>query len=531
MSERQVFRFLYLAWLVVAGMLWFAVSGRHPYLFYTQLRWICWTAFIFSAFVFIHSAVHYHRVYRSDPRSAKPPVTFQLVIAALFAAWAILFNPLIPFHFRRQTWGMLDVLCLGFIALLVLICWSYLELPDIFRRWFKWLAWLIVTGWVTYCTALEVIHLYGKYALATASTTATVYEMHEEEFDSETGPSGVKYWGAYKFPVDGKTYYGWTDRYDVGDKLMVRYNPANPDDNRDSTEGFLAAETESLIGYIVFGAALYCWLKWILKSEKTLPTGKPINWREVKFGNDEAQYGACLIRSRIRDYRSWSDRMVLKHGESVRENLSSIYSEAETRAAAVDAMEQESRELLGPSVWKPLENAAWSSDAVREHEMLPLRVAYNDLSTWHPERLKFVVEGIAVLSVNVILAEMKPLPEKIRDQCRNVTTQPQAVKAADEVESVLLSLGSNDPATSHEVFWATRAAANQMSWATVEASWGAIRAAWTLSELASAAAKAADVASKWGADPDDILHKVCHIWIEAARTWHRSETMLLAHGP
>lgn len=163
--------------------------------------------------------------------------------------------------------------------------------------------------------------------------------------------------------------------------------------------------------------------------------------------------------------------MALKCGEPVRENLSSIYSEAETRAAAVDAMEQESRELLGPSVWRSLENAAWSSDAVREDAMLPLRIAYNDLSNWRPERLKFVVDGIAVLSVNVILSEMKPLPEKIRNQCRNVTTQPQAVKAADEVESVLLSLGPNDPATSREIFWATRAAASQMSWAVVEASW------------------------------------------------------------
>ena len=41
MSEKQVFRILYIAWLVAAGMLWFAVAGAHPYLFYTQLRWIC----------------------------------------------------------------------------------------------------------------------------------------------------------------------------------------------------------------------------------------------------------------------------------------------------------------------------------------------------------------------------------------------------------------------------------------------------------------------------------------------------------
>jgi hypothetical protein len=268
MSERQVFRVLYIAWLAAAGMLGIAIAGKHPYLFYTQLRWICCTAFIFSAIVFIYSAVHYYRSYKNDPNAAGPPVTFQLVIAALFAAWAILFNPLIPFHFRRQTWWMLDALCLGFIALLALICWSYLELPDIFRRWVKWLAWLIITGFVAYDTAEHIIHLYGKYVLATASATATVYEKQEEDVDSELYGHGVKYTGVYKFLVDAKTYYGQTDKYDVGEKLVVRYNPANPDENRDSTEGFLVAETTSLFGIIVIVAALCYWLRWIIHKQK-----------------------------------------------------------------------------------------------------------------------------------------------------------------------------------------------------------------------------------------------------------------------
>jgi hypothetical protein len=49
---------------------------------------------------------------------------------------------------------------------------------------------------------------------------------------------------------------------------------------------------------------------------------------------------------------------------------------------------------LGPSVWKPLENAAWSSDAVREDMMLPLKIAYSDLSTWHPKRLGVTATGV-----------------------------------------------------------------------------------------------------------------------------------------
>ena len=109
-----------------------------------------------------------------------------------------------------------------------LICSSKLEPPTILRRWFKWLAWLVVTGLVVYYTAEQIIHLYGKYALATATTTATVYDMDEEEVESDTGQSGVRYTGVYRFVVGG-TYYGRTDNYDIDDKLMVRYNPANPD--------------------------------------------------------------------------------------------------------------------------------------------------------------------------------------------------------------------------------------------------------------------------------------------------------------
>jgi Family of unknown function (DUF6804) len=41
---------LYFAWLVAAVMLVFAVTGRHPYVFYTLLRWICCAVFVYSAF-------------------------------------------------------------------------------------------------------------------------------------------------------------------------------------------------------------------------------------------------------------------------------------------------------------------------------------------------------------------------------------------------------------------------------------------------------------------------------------------------
>lgn len=221
-NERRVFRVLYIAWIVAAGMLWLAVAGRHPYHFHAQLLWICCGAFVFSALAFIYSAVDCYRSCKGDPGGTAAPVAFHLVIAALFAAFAVLFNPLIPFHFRYESWLLLDRVSLGAVIFFAFICSAKLELSGFCTRWLRLLTWLTVTGFVTYYTAKDVIHLYGKYALATAITTAKVVVMEEEAFDFDAGPSGVRYTGVYRFTVNGKTYYGRTDESDIGDQLVVR---------------------------------------------------------------------------------------------------------------------------------------------------------------------------------------------------------------------------------------------------------------------------------------------------------------------
>jgi hypothetical protein len=123
---------------------------------------------------------------------------------------------------------------------------------------------------VAYYTADEGVRLYGKYALATATTTGTVFELDEESVDSETGQSGVRYTGVYRFQVNGKTYYGRTDQHDeAGDSLLVRYNPANPEHNRDAS-GDVFDETSTVVGFVIIVCGLYWWLRWILTSEKMI---------------------------------------------------------------------------------------------------------------------------------------------------------------------------------------------------------------------------------------------------------------------
>jgi hypothetical protein len=78
--------------LIVAALAAWAVS-RHPYSYYTLVRWLA----------FIGGAYMAWRLYKSE----------MLGLAILFGCTALLFNPVAPFYLRRHTWEILDVACAG----------------------------------------------------------------------------------------------------------------------------------------------------------------------------------------------------------------------------------------------------------------------------------------------------------------------------------------------------------------------------------------------------------------------------------
>ena len=165
---------------------------------------------------------------------------------------------------------MIDIVSLVCVVLLIVaFYWRFEgELPTQIKRAAKLTIWFIAAGLVAYYTADEAVRMYGKYALATASATATVFNVDEDYVDSDTGQSGVVYTSDYRFEVNGKTYYGRTNSHDeIGDSIEVRYNPANPEHNREAS-GDVRDEIPTVIGFgiIVFG--LYWWLKSILGHEK-----------------------------------------------------------------------------------------------------------------------------------------------------------------------------------------------------------------------------------------------------------------------
>jgi hypothetical protein len=74
---------------VAAGFAFWA-TARHPYDFYILTRWVvfvtcCWGVFLCR-----------HRLWPS--------------IAPVYAVIGLVFNPLAPFHFARNTWHDLDII-------------------------------------------------------------------------------------------------------------------------------------------------------------------------------------------------------------------------------------------------------------------------------------------------------------------------------------------------------------------------------------------------------------------------------------
>lgn len=74
--------------LIAAGLL-FAALGRHPYDYYTLLRWVVCGVSAFAAFQATQSK--------------------KIGWAGTLAIVALIFNPLIPFHLKRETWAFIDI--------------------------------------------------------------------------------------------------------------------------------------------------------------------------------------------------------------------------------------------------------------------------------------------------------------------------------------------------------------------------------------------------------------------------------------
>ena len=145
---------MFFASVIAAVMLWKAIDGKPPYAFYTDLRWVCFGVFSCSAIATFSVTREYDEIWLS-------PVIF----GALLGALAVLFNPFLEFHFRRETWRVIDVVSLVCVALLIFAFYGRFgqQLPAQIKRASKLIIWFIAVSLVAYHAANAAVHLYGKY--------------------------------------------------------------------------------------------------------------------------------------------------------------------------------------------------------------------------------------------------------------------------------------------------------------------------------------------------------------------------------
>jgi hypothetical protein len=94
---------LYFAWLVTVPLLVFAVIEKHPYSFYTVLRWVCCVVFAYSTFIALH--------------------TNRDKWIGVFGILAVVFNPIVPVHLQRGTWQVIDLLAAATIVVAAVVFW------------------------------------------------------------------------------------------------------------------------------------------------------------------------------------------------------------------------------------------------------------------------------------------------------------------------------------------------------------------------------------------------------------------------
>lgn len=86
---------------VASVVLLLAATGDHPYGYFTFLRWVVFLSSCLVAWVAWGSVAQ--------------PAAF------LFAAVAVLFNPVAPVYMARSTWQPIDMVCAGLLALSLFI--------------------------------------------------------------------------------------------------------------------------------------------------------------------------------------------------------------------------------------------------------------------------------------------------------------------------------------------------------------------------------------------------------------------------
>jgi len=104
-----------------------------------------------------------------------------------------------------------------------------------------------------------------------------------------------------------------------------------------------------------------------------------------------------------------------------------------------------------PTHWpdlRPLNDACWSSAAVRTQHLVPVLEAYWEWGEWSSSRRQRVIAQVCLLTVTRLIAELPGLEEAGRQPCRAARTLNEAAAAARAVRAAARAVAAAEAADS-----------------------------------------------------------------------------------
>ena len=160
--------------------------------------------------------------------------------------------------------------------------------------------------------------------------------------------------------------------------------------------------------------------------------------------------------------------------------------------------------------FRPLNDAAWSSDAKRTAAIVPLMEALDGSLDWPHHQRQAFVQLLAIETVRRIIADLPIFLVVERERCRRAETLSAAADAAEAARRVAAATDNpayyaDNPAyfAAHAAYYAAQTAQD-------------VRSDFTRS-VAAASADAANCTARADTYHDKVLERTCAIWIQAAK--------------
>jgi hypothetical protein len=194
--------------LTLAVLLFYA-AGKRSYNYYVLVRFAVCAGSVYLAFRWWRSA---------------------WFVALLFLGVAVLFNPVAPFRFQKETWSTIDLITSAAFGLTAIVYGS------------------LATGLFLLTAAIWIISAFGEKAViaialsrAGQEAEGVILTVDESVEDCEGCAGGIMriFDATYEFRLpDGRMVTGSADfRSEPGDKVKVFYNVNNPKESRIATDG------------------------------------------------------------------------------------------------------------------------------------------------------------------------------------------------------------------------------------------------------------------------------------------------------